>query len=121
LHARKLFLPASYRSSAIPNLPGVNTFSTGFGGAFDIRRTVALVAEVTPTFVNGRELAIHRPAYGFGIQKKIHRHAFTLGFMNNPATTVSQRAGTRAAYLNDPTADKPGGLFISFDLMRQIF
>lgn len=119
-NARHLFQPASFRSSAIPDLPGVNTFSIGFGEAFDIRPTVALVAEIIPTLVNGRPLGIHRPAYSFGIQKKILRHAFTLGFMNNPGTTVSQRAATRAAYLNDPSADKPSGLFISFDLMRQL-
>jgi mono/diheme cytochrome c family protein len=119
-NARHLFQPASYLSSAIPDLPGVNTFSIGFGGAFDIRPTVALVAEVIPTLVNGRPLGIHRPAYSFGIQKKIFRHAFTLGFLTNPGTTVSQRAATRAAYLNDPSADKPSELFIGFDLMRQL-
>jgi len=48
-------------------------------------------------------------------------HAFTLGFSNNPGTVVSQRAGTRAAFLNDPSADKPKGLFIGFDLMRQLY
>jgi len=117
---RRLFQPASYRSSAIPDFPGYNTFSTGAGGAFDIRPTVALVAEVIPTLMNGRPLGIHRPAYSFGIQKKIWRHAFTLGFTQSPGTTVSQRAGTRAEYLNDPSADKPGGLFIGFDLTRQL-
>ena len=83
--------------------------------------TVALVAEVIPTVVNGRPLEIHRPAYSFGIQKKIWRHAFTFGFTTSPGTTVSQRAGTRATFLEDPTADKPGGLFIGFDLSRQLF
>jgi hypothetical protein len=34
---------------------------------------------------------------------------------------VSQRGGTRATFLGDTTADKPGGLFIGFDLTRQIF
>jgi hypothetical protein len=28
----------------------------------------------------------------------------------------SLRAGTRATFLGDPTADKPGGLFLGFDL-----
>ncbi len=39
--------------------------AAGFGiaGAIDIRPTVALVAEVIPTFVNGREMGIHRPAF----------------------------------------------------------
>ena len=91
---------------------------------------MALLAEVIPTLVNGNchetgcvDLGIHRPAYAFGIQKKIWRHAFTFGFTNSPATTVSQRAGSRVALLNDPTgtADKPSGMFIAFDLTRQIY
>ncbi len=118
-NARHLFSPESL-SSEIPPLPGYNIFSTGFGGALDVRPTIALVAEVTPTLVNGRPLGIHRPAYSFGIQKKLFRHAFTFGFTNAPGTTVSQRTATRAAFLDDPSADKPSGLFIGFDLMRQI-
>ncbi|MFL6415880.1 MAG: DUF5777 family beta-barrel protein [Bryobacteraceae bacterium] len=109
-----------FRSRDILDLPGVTTFSLGFGLAVDIRPTVALVAEVIPTFVNARDLGIHRPAYSFGIQKKIYRHAFTFGFSTSPGTTVSQRAGTRATFLGDPSADKPGGLFIGFDLTRQV-
>ncbi|HXH48012.1 MAG TPA: DUF5777 family beta-barrel protein [Terriglobia bacterium] len=107
--------------NAPPDLPGVNTFSLGVGGAFDIRPTVALIAEVIPTLVNGRELGIHRPAYAFGIQKRLWRHAFTLGFSTSPGTVVSQRAGTRATFLGDPSADTPSGLFIGFDLMRQMY
>jgi mono/diheme cytochrome c family protein len=117
---RRLVVPQSYRSSDIPDLPGVNAFSAGVGAAVDVRPTVALIAEVIPTLVNGRPLGIHRPAYGFGIQKKILRHAFTFGFTNSPGTTVSQRAATRASYLNSPEADKPSGLFIGFNLMRQL-
>ena len=104
-----------------PDLPGINSFSLGFGGAFDIRPTVAVIAEVIPTLVNGRTLGIHRPAYAFGIQKRLWRHAFTLGFSNSPGTVVSQRAGTRATFLGDPSADTPSGLFIGFDLMRQMY
>ena len=118
---RILFQPNSFFSSAIPNLPGYNTFSLGVGGALDIRPTVALVAEVIPTLVNGRPLEIHRPAYSFGIQKKIWRHSFTFGFTTSPGTTVAQRAGTRASYLGEPEADKPSGLVVGFDLSRQIF
>jgi hypothetical protein len=121
LNDHRLFQPTSFLSSAIPNLPGYNAVSLGAGGALDIRPSVALVAEVIPTVVNGRPLDIHRPAYSFGIQKKIWRHAFTFGFTTSPGTTVSQRAGTRAAFLGDPTADKPGGLFAGFDLSRQLF
>jgi mono/diheme cytochrome c family protein len=109
-----------FRSRDILDLPGVNAFSVGFGLAVDVRPTVALLAEVIPTVVNGSDLGIHRPAYSFGIQKKIYRHAFTFGFSTSPGTTVSQRAGTRATFLGDSTADKPGGLFAGFDLTRQI-
>jgi len=101
--------------------PCADTFSLGVGAAVDVRPTVALVAEAIPTLVNGTDLGIHRPAYAFGIQKKIWRHAFTFGFSNSPGTTVSQRAGTRATYLGDSTADKPSGMFVGFDLTRQAF
>ena len=109
-------IPASFGAK-----PCANTFSLGAGAAVDVRPTVALVAEAIPTLANGRELGIHRPAYAFGIQKRIWRHSFTFGFTNSPGTTVSQRSGTRATYLDDPTADKPSGLFIGFDLSRQIY
>lgn len=121
INARRLAQAGGFLTSEIPNVPGYNTVSLGAGGAFDIRPTVALVAEMIPTVVNGRPLDIHRPAYSFGIQKKIWRHAFTFGFTTSPGTTISQRAGTRAAFLGDPTADKPGGLFAGFDLSRQIY
>jgi hypothetical protein len=101
--------------------PCANTFSLGLAGAVDIRKTVALVAEVTPTLVNATDLGIHRPEFAFGIQKKIWRHAFTLGFGNGPATIVSQRAGTDATFLGNSSADKPSKMFIGFDLSRQAF
>jgi hypothetical protein len=101
--------------------PCANTFSLAAALAVDIRPTVALIAEVTPTLVNGSDLAIHRPEYAFGIQKKIWRHAFTFGFSNGPGSVVSQRGGTRATFLQNSTADKPGGLFVGFDLTRQLF
>lgn len=101
-------------------LTGFNSFSLGAGLAVNIRPTVALVAEVIPTLVNGDDLGIHRPAYSFGIQKQIRGHAFTFGFSNGPGSVVSQRAGTRATLLGDPTADKPAGLFLGFNLMRRL-
>jgi len=79
------------------------------------------VTELLEVFVNGLEMGIHRPAFAFGIQKKVFRHAFTIGFSNSPGTTTSQRAGTRATFLGDPSADTPSGMFISFDLSRQLF
>jgi mono/diheme cytochrome c family protein len=117
---RRLVQPSGFNSNQILNVPGVNAFSLGTGLAIDVRPTVALLAEVIPTLVNGPELGIHRPVFSFGIQKKIYRHAFTLGFSTSPGTTVSQRAATRATFLNEPSADTMGGLTIGFDLTRQI-
>ena len=108
-------------ANPVPDLPGINSFSLGLGGAIDIRPTVALVAEVIPTLVNGPELGIHRPPYSFGIQKKIFRHAFTFGFTTGPGTAVAQRAGTVATFINRTYADTPSGLFIGFDLTRQVY
>jgi mono/diheme cytochrome c family protein len=102
------------------NLDGVDSFSLGAGLAVNVRPTLAVVAEVIPTLVHGRELGIHRPAYGFGIQKQVRGHAFTLGVSNGPGTVVAQRAGTRASFLGDPSADKPRGLFFGFNLMRKL-
>jgi len=118
--ARPLVQASGFTSSDIPDLPGVNTFSIGVGAALNIRPTVALIAEVIPTVLNASELGIHRPAYSFGIQKKLFRHAFTLGLTTSPGVTVSQRAATRAEFLGEPSADTPGGLFLGFDLTRQI-
>jgi mono/diheme cytochrome c family protein len=114
-------LMGSLDSSLIRDTPGLNSFSTGFGLAVDIRPTVALVGEIIPTFVNGPELGIHRPAFSFGIQKKIYRHAFTFGFSNSPGTTVSQRAGTEATFLGSPSADTPSHLYLGFDITRRIY
>jgi mono/diheme cytochrome c family protein len=108
-------------SDQILDEPGINAFSVGVGLAVDIRPTVALIAEVIPTVANATELGIHRPPFSFAIQKKIYRHAFTFGFTTSPGTTVSQRAGTNATFLNEPGADTPGGLFLGFDLTRRIY
>jgi hypothetical protein len=117
---RRLLQPSGFSSNDIVDVPGVNAISLGTGLAIDVRPTVALLAEVIPTFLNARALDIHRPVFSFGIQKKIWRHAFTLGLTTSPGTTVSQRAATRASFLNQPDSDTFGGLFIGFDLTRQI-
>jgi mono/diheme cytochrome c family protein len=108
-------------SDEIPDEPGINAFSVGVGVSVDIRPTVALIAEIIPTVVGGIDLGIHRPPFSFAIQKKLYRHAFTFGFTTSPGTTVSQRAGTNATFLNSPSADTPGGLFLGFDLTRRIY
>lgn len=117
---RRLEQPSGFFSNQIADVPGVNAFSLGAGLAIDVRPSVALLAEIIPTLLNAEELGIHRPAFSFGIQKKIWRHAFTLALTTSPGTTVSQRAGTRAQFLNDPGADTLGGLVLGFDLTRQI-
>ena len=109
-------LPASFEAR-----PCANTFSLAMGAAVDIRPTVALIAETIPTLVNGNEMAIHRPEFSFGIQKKLWRHAFTLGFSNSPGTIVSERSGTNATFTSNPSGDKPSKVFIGFDLTRQVY
>jgi hypothetical protein len=101
--------------------PCANTVSLGIAAAVDIRPTVAIVAEAIPTLVNGPELGIHRSPFSFGIQKKIWRHAFTLGLTNSPGTVVSNRAGTNATFLQQPGADKPSAIFFGFDITRQVY
>jgi hypothetical protein len=109
-------LPVSFQAR-----PCANTFSLAMGTAVDIRSSVAIIAEAIPTLVNGNELAIHRPEFSFGIQKRLWRHAFTLGFTNSPGTIVSERSGTNATFTGDPSADKPSKVFIGFDLTRQVY
>jgi mono/diheme cytochrome c family protein len=104
----------------IPNFPGINAFSLGGGFAVDVRPTIALVGEIIPTLIGADQLGIHRPAFSFGIQKKIYRHAFTFGLTNSPGVTVSQRAGTDATFLNNPHGDVFKNMFFGFDLTRQI-
>jgi mono/diheme cytochrome c family protein len=104
----------------IPDYPGINAFSLGGGFAVDVRPTIALVGEIIPTLIGADQLGIHRPAFSFGIQKKIYRHAFTFGVTNSPGVTVSQRAGTDATFLNNPHGDIFKNMFLGFDLTRQI-
>ena len=100
--------------------PCADTFSLGAGVSVDVRPTVALIAEIIPTLVNAEDLGIHRPPFAFGIQKKIWRHAFTFGFSTGPGTTTSQRISPRAPYLGQPGADVPSGMFVGFNLNRQL-
>jgi mono/diheme cytochrome c family protein len=131
-HAQIYFVPTasfndrrlvmgSLESSGILDEPGINAFSVGTAIAVDIRPTVAIIVEVIPTVANATELGIHRPPFSIAIQKKLYRHAFTFGLTTSPGTTVSQRAGTNATFLNSPSADTPAGLFLGFDLTRQIY
>lgn len=117
----RILVQGALESNQILDEPGVTAFSLGTGISIDILKSVALIAEVIPTVVGGSELGIHRPPMSFAIQKKIYRHAFTLGVTTSPGTTVSQRAGTNATFLGNPRADEFPGLFLGFDITRRIF
>ena len=111
---------ATGSSPALNIRPCADTFALGAGLSVDVRPTVALVAEVIPALVNGTDLGIHRPPFAFGIQKKIWRHAFTFGFSTGPGTTTAQRIASRATFLGQPGADVPSGMFVGFNLNRQL-
>jgi hypothetical protein len=101
-----------------PELPGETTTAIGAGISVDFRPTVAVIAEGIQR-VSGLQ-GVHRPAFMFGIQKKLYRHSFTLGLTNSPGTTISQRSGTRAS-LGPGFDDTFSGLTIGFNLSRRLF
>ena len=107
------------------NLPGETAVSLGVGGAFNIRPSVALLAEANYRLnEKSRYLSIgegiRRPVFGFGIQKASasRRHAFSLVFTNGPGTTIAQRSMTRALFFSE---DSFNGLTIGFNLSRRLF
>ncbi|MEO6725339.1 MAG: DUF5777 family beta-barrel protein [Blastocatellia bacterium] len=107
------------------NLPGETATALGVGAAVNIRPTVALLAEANMRLNEASRYVsdfsgIHRPAFGFGIQKvsASRRHAFSLTFTNGYGTTFSQRSMTRGIVGAD---DTPQGLTIGFNLSRRLF
>jgi len=101
----------------VPEMPGENIMALGGGLSVDFRPTVAFVSEVNIR-TNGPIDERHRPAFMFGVQKKLYRHSFTLGVSNSAATTFSQRSATRGALGLD---DGFGGLTIGFNISRRLF
>jgi hypothetical protein len=101
----------------VPKMDGQNIMAIGGGLSIDFRPTVAFVAEAIIR-TNGFPEERHRPSFMFGVQKKLYRHSFTLGFSNSAATTISQRSTTRGALGLD---DNFGGLTIGFNLSRRLF
>jgi hypothetical protein len=101
----------------VPEMPGENIMAFGGGLSVDFRPTVAFVSEVNIR-ANGPIEERHRPAFMFGVQKKLYRHSFTLGVSNSAATTLSQRSATRGALGLD---DGFGGLTIGFNISRRLF
>ncbi len=112
-------------SDLTKNLPGETAAALGIGGAFNLRPSVALMAEANYRLneaarYSNAGLGIHRPVFGFGIQKASasRRHAFSLVFTNGPGTTFSQRSMTRGLLFSD---DGFQGLTIGFNLSRRLF
>lgn len=107
------------------NLPGETATALGVGAAVNIRPTVAIMAEANMRLNEasryvGEFSGIHRPSFGFGIQKvsESRRHSFSLTFTNGFGTTFSQRSMTRGIIGAD---DTPQGLTIGFNLSRRLF
>jgi hypothetical protein len=98
---------------------GDTTVAVGAGISVDIRPTVAIVGEAI--YRVSERLGEHRPAFMLGIQKKVHRHSFTLGLTNSPGTTLSTRSATRGSYGGGTFDDTFSGLTIGFNLSRRLF
>lgn len=130
-HAQLYFVPTvsvgdrPYNVDPSSNEKGETAVALGVGGSFNIRPSVALLAEANYR-VNeaGRYrdvgLGIRRPVIGFGIQKASasRRHSFSLTFSNGPGTTFAQRSQTRGLSFAD---DGFQGLTIGFNLSRRLF
>ncbi|MFL6216696.1 MAG: DUF5777 family beta-barrel protein [Blastocatellia bacterium] len=108
---------------------GKNSGSFGFGVNAGIRPTVSLLFEYTPRV--GFKLGQTRPIFdedtgnltgfqndseaeiGFGIEKRIGRHVFSLTFSNTQATTTSR-------YNSSNLALPPSKFSIGFNLYRRL-
>jgi len=108
---------------------GNNSGSFGFGVNGRIRPTVSLLFEYTPRV--GFKLGLVQPVFdeqsgeltgfnnhteaeiGFGIEKRIGRHVFSLTFTNTQATTTSR-------YNSSNLALPPSKFAIGFNLFRRL-
>jgi cytochrome c oxidase subunit 2 len=109
---------------------GQHTGSFGFGVNGRIRPTTSLLFEYTPRvgFKLGRVIPIFdfsqgaitgfrndsEATIGFGIEKRIGRHAFSLTFSNSQATTTSR-------YNSSNLVLPPDKFTIGFNLFRRLF
>jgi hypothetical protein len=106
---------------------GEHTGSFGFGVNGRIRPTVSLLFEYTPRvgFKLGRSLpdsdsSVARfdheteAEIGFGIEKRIGRHAFSFTFSNTQATTTSR-------YNSSNLVLPPSRFTVGFNLFRRLF
>jgi hypothetical protein len=95
-------------SAASVTVTGRNTFYVGIGGRARVLSSVYVAGEVSPRLAG---YAPGPPEYGFGVEKRVGAHVFSLTFTNSFATTFSQlaRGGT-----NDT-------LYLGFNLARKFF
>jgi hypothetical protein len=80
----------------------------GLGGRVLLMSTVTVVGEMIP------RMSGYRPdeqAYGFGIEKRVGGHVFSLTFTNTFATTFAQLA----------RGGKANTLYLGFNLSRKFY
>jgi cytochrome c oxidase subunit 2 len=106
---------------------GKHTGSFGFGVNAKIRPSASLLFEFTPRtgfklgnvladFSNPNEIRFtnnSEPEIGFGIEKRMGRHAFALTFSNTQTTTTSR-------YNSSNLGLKPGRFTIGFNIFRRL-
>lgn len=97
----------SHNSAAALNIDR-DTFYVGLGGRLRFLTSAYLVAEVSPR-VSG--YAPGDAEYGFGIEKRVGGHFFTLTFTNTFSSTFAQVARGGA----------PTTLYLGFNLARKFF
>jgi hypothetical protein len=85
-----------------------DTFYVGVGGRVRFLTSAYLVAEVSPR-VSG--YAPGDPEYGFGIEKRVGGHFFTLTFTNTFSSTFAQVA----------RGGSPATLYLGFNLARKFY
>jgi hypothetical protein len=95
-------------TAAIANAPTQDTLFLGLAGRARVFGTTYLVGELTPR-LNG--YAPDQMEYGFGIEKRVGGHMFSLTFTNTDATTFSQIARGGAAHT----------LYLGFNLGRKFY
>lgn len=84
------------------------TFFMGVGGRVRFRRTLYLVAEISPRLAG---YVAGKPEFGYGLEKRVGRHVFQLNFTNSSGTTFAQVARGGA----------PETLYLGFNLARKFF
>lgn len=85
-----------------------DTFYLGVGGRVRFLSSAYLVGEVSPR-LNG--YAPGDPEYGFGVEKRVGGHFFTLTFTNTFSSTFAQVA----------RGGSPATLYLGFNLARKFF